>query len=40
VKGGGHLAILRDAKSETKEREIAAGDIVLIPRAQFEETLA
>jgi transposase-like protein len=40
VKGGGHLAILRDAKSDTKESEVAAGDIVPVPCAQFEETLA
>jgi len=37
---GGHLAILRDAKSETKESEVAAGDIVPVPGAQFEQALA
>jgi hypothetical protein len=37
---GGHLAILRDAKSETKESEVAVSDIVPVPGAQFEETLA
>ena len=35
---GGHLAILRDAKYETKESEVAAGDIVPVPGAQFEVT--
>ena len=40
MNGGGHLAILRDAKSETKESKVAAGDIVPVPGAQFEETLA
>jgi hypothetical protein len=40
VKGGGHLAILRDAKSETKESKVAAGDIVPVPGAQFEQRLA
>ena len=40
VMRGGHLAILRDAKYETKESEVAAGDIVPVPGAQFEETLA
>jgi transposase-like protein len=37
---GGHLAILRDAKSETKESKVAAGDIVPVPGTQFEQTLA
>jgi hypothetical protein len=32
--------ILRIAQSETKENEVAAGDIVPVPGAQFEETLA
>jgi putative transposase len=37
---GGHLAILRSGFSATKESEVAAGDIVPVPGAQFEETLA
>jgi putative transposase len=37
---GGHLAILRNGLVETKENEVAAGDIVPVPGAQFEETLA
>src|SRR5271170_7911298 len=37
---GGHLAILRSGFSATKESEMAAGDIVPVPGAQFEETLA
>src|SRR5690242_21572052 len=37
---GGHLAILRSGFGATKEREVAAGDIVPVPGAQFEETLA
>jgi hypothetical protein len=40
VKAGGHLTILRDAKSDTKESEVAVGDIVPVPGAHFEETLA
>jgi putative transposase len=40
VKAGGHLAILRDAKYETKESEVAAGDIVPVPGDSFEQTLA
>jgi putative transposase len=32
--------ILRSAQSETKENEAAAGDIVPVSGAQFEETLA
>jgi hypothetical protein len=40
VTGGGHLAILRNSLIETKESEVAAGDIVPVPGAQFEETLA
>jgi putative transposase len=40
VTRGGHLAILRIAWFETKESEVAVGDIVLVPGAQFEETLA
>jgi putative transposase len=32
--------ILRSAKFETKENEVAVGDIVPVPGAQFEETLA
>jgi hypothetical protein len=40
VKGGGHLAILRNGLVETKESKVAAGDIVPVPGAQFEETLA
>jgi putative transposase len=32
--------ILRSALSETKENEVAVGDIVPVPGAQFEETLA
>jgi hypothetical protein len=35
-----YLAILRDAKSETKESEVAVGDIVPVGGAQFKETLA
>jgi hypothetical protein len=37
---GGHLAILRIAHDETKENEVAVGDIVPVPGARFEETLA
>jgi transposase-like protein len=37
---GGHLAILRSGFGSTKESEVAAGDIVPVPGAQFEETLA
>src|SRR5438876_1177750 len=37
---GGHLAILRSGFGATKEREVAAGDIVPVPGAQFEQTLA
>src|SRR5271155_183280 len=37
---GGHLAILRSGFSAAKESEMAAGDIVPVPGAQFEETLA
>src|SRR5690242_9275085 len=37
---GGHLAILRSGFRATKESEVAAGDIVPVPSAQFEETLA
>src|ERR1700760_996512 len=37
---GGHLAILRSGFGATKESEMAAGDIVPVPGAQFEETLA
>ena len=37
---GGHLAILRSGFRATKESEVAAGDIVPVPGAQFEETLA
>src|SRR6201998_4127616 len=37
---GGHLAILRSGFSATKESEMAAGDIVPVLGAQFEETLA
>ena len=37
---GGHLAILRSGFGATKESEVAAGDIVPVPGAQFEETLA
>jgi hypothetical protein len=37
---GGHLAILRSDFGATKESEVAAGDIVPVPGAQFEETLA
>jgi transposase-like protein len=37
---GGHLAILRSGFDATKESEVAAGDIVPVPGAQFEETLA
>jgi putative transposase len=32
--------ILRSAHYETKENEVAVGDIVPVPGAQFEETLA
>jgi putative transposase len=32
--------ILRSAHYETKENEVAARDIVPVPGAQFEETLA
>jgi hypothetical protein len=32
--------ILRSAQSETKENKVAAGDIVPVSGAQFEETLA
>jgi hypothetical protein len=38
--GGGHLAILRSGFIATKESEVAAGDIVPVPGAQFEATLA
>jgi hypothetical protein len=38
--GGGHLAILRSDSGATKESEVAVGDIVPVPDAQFEETLA
>src|SRR5690242_21955641 len=37
---GGHLAILRSGFGATKESEVAAGDIVPVSGAQFEETLA
>jgi transposase-like protein len=37
---GGHLAILRSGFGATKESEVAVGDIVPVPGAQFEETLA
>jgi putative transposase len=37
---GGHLAILRSGFGATKESEVAAGDIVPVHGAQFEETLA
>src|ERR1700739_4265453 len=37
---GGHLAILRSGFDARKESEVAAGDIVPVPGAQFEETLA
>ena len=37
---GGHLAILRSGFRATKESEVAAGDIVPVSGAQFEETLA
>src|SRR5947209_854668 len=40
VMRGGHLAILRSGFMATKESEAAAGDIVPVPGAQFEETLA
>ena len=40
VMRGGHLAILRSGFGATKESEMAAGDIVPVPGAQFEETLA
>ena len=40
MKGGGHLAILRNGLVETKESKVAAGDIVSVPGAQFEQTLA
>jgi putative transposase len=36
---GGHLAILRSGFGATKESEVAVGDIVPVPGAQFEETL-
>ena len=32
--------ILRSALSETKENEVAVGDIVPVPGVQFEDTLA
>ena len=32
--------ILRSALSETKENEVAVGDIVPVPGVPFEETLA
>src|SRR6202030_4683001 len=37
---GGHLAILRSGFRATKESEMAASDIVPVPGAQFEQTLA
>src|ERR1700744_5660218 len=37
---GGHLAILRSGFDATKESKVAAGDIVPVPGAQFEQTLA
>src|SRR5690348_16343739 len=37
---GGHLAILRSGFGAAKESKVAAGDIVPVPGAQFEETLA
>src|SRR3954454_8211702 len=40
VMRGGHLASLRSGFGATKESEMAAGDIVPVPGAQFEETLA
>ena len=40
VMRGGHLAILRSGFRATKESEVAAGDIVPVTGAQFEETLA
>jgi transposase-like protein len=36
---GGHLAILRSGFGSAKESEVAVGDIVPVPGAQFEETL-
>jgi putative transposase len=39
VTRGGHLAILRDAKYETKESEVAAVGIVPVPGDSFEQTL-
>jgi putative transposase len=40
VMRGDHLAILRSGFRATRESEVAAGDIVPVPSAQFEETLA
>jgi hypothetical protein len=37
---GGHLAILRSGFRAAKESEVAAGDSVPVPGAQFEQTLA
>src|SRR4030081_769943 len=37
---GGHLAILRSGFMAAKESEGGVGDIVPVPGAQFEETLA
>ena len=39
VTSGGHLVILRSAHYETKENEVAVGDIVPVPGMPFEETL-
>jgi transposase-like protein len=36
---GGHLAILRSGFGSAKESEVAVGDIVPVPGAQFEETM-
>jgi len=40
AKGGDHLAILRSGFRATKESKVAAGDVVPVPGAQFEQTLA
>jgi hypothetical protein len=40
VNRGGHLAILRNGFKNTKENEVAVGDIVPAAEEWFDETLA
>jgi hypothetical protein len=39
VRRGGHLVILRNGLVETKENEVAVGDIVPVPGMPLEEAL-